>query len=55
MVFSIEVGWYVVVAVALSASGPRSVYLRYKAWIDRAAGGVMVALGLKLVSGSDRA
>lgn len=53
-VFSIEVGWYVFVAVALSATGPRVAYLRYKAWIDRAAGGVMVALGLKLVHAADR-
>lgn len=50
MVFGIEAGWYVVVALALSASGPRGAYLRYKSWIDRVAGGVMVALGLKLVS-----
>ena len=54
MVFSIEAGWYVVVALALSANGPRGVYLRYKSWIDRVAGGVMVALGLKLVSAANR-
>ena len=54
MVFAIEVGWYVVVALALSANGPRGVYLRYKAWIDRVAGGVMIALGLKLVLAGDR-
>jgi threonine/homoserine/homoserine lactone efflux protein len=53
-VFSIEVGWYAVVAVALSAHGPRLAYLRYKAWIDRVAGGVMVALGMKLVHAADR-
>ena len=53
-VFSIEVGWYAVVAVALSANVPRVAYLRYKAWIDRVAGGVMVALGLKLVHAADR-
>ena len=54
MVFSIEAGWYIFVALALSANGPRSVYLRYKSWIDRVAGGVMVALGLKLVSAANR-
>jgi threonine/homoserine/homoserine lactone efflux protein len=54
MIFSIEAGWYVFVALALSAKGPRGVYLRYKPWIDRAAGSVMVALGLKLVSAADR-
>lgn len=50
LVFVIEAGWYALVAVALSSEHPRHTYLRYKAWIDRTAGGVMVALGLKLVS-----
>jgi threonine/homoserine/homoserine lactone efflux protein len=54
MVFGIEAGWYVFVALALSASGPRGIYLRYKSWIDRVAGGVMVALGLRLVSATGR-
>jgi len=43
--------WYAIVALALSSAAPRSAYLRYKAWIDRAAGGVMVLLGIKLLSG----
>ncbi|WPH14581.1 LysE family translocator [Variovorax paradoxus] len=51
VIFCIETGWYAVVALALSSAAPRSAYLRYKAWIDRAAGGVMVLLGLKLLSG----
>lgn len=50
LVFAIESGWYALVAVALSAQRPRHAYLRYQGWIDRAAGGVMLALGLKLVS-----
>jgi threonine/homoserine/homoserine lactone efflux protein len=50
MVFAIEAGWYALVALALSADRPRDAYLRYKAWVDRVAGGVMVALGLKLIS-----
>lgn len=54
LVFAIEAGWYTLVALALSSHGPRNAYLRYKAWIDRAAGGVMVALGLKLVSSANR-
>jgi len=37
------------VALALSASGPRASYLRYKVRIDRVAGGVLAALGIKLV------
>ena len=49
LVFAIEAGWYAVVALALSSDRPRGAYLRYKAWVDRAAGGVMVALGSKLV------
>lgn len=51
VIFCIETSWYAVVALALSSAAPRSAYLRYKAWIDRAAGGVMVLLGLKLLSG----
>jgi len=53
-VFAIETSWYAVVAVALSLERPRNAYLRYKAWLDRAAGGVMIALGLKLVSSAYR-
>ena len=54
-VFLIEIGWYAVVALALSASGPRAVYLRAKTAIDRTAGGVMGLLGLKLVTAADTA
>lgn len=54
LVFVVEAGWYALVALALSSNGPRSGYLRYKAWVDRAAGGVMLALGLKLVSSANR-
>ena len=50
VVFLIETGWYSLVAVALSSHRPRQVYLRYKTWLDRAAGGVMMALSVKLVS-----
>lgn len=50
LVFVIETTWYALVAVMLSAAQPRRTYLRCKAWIDRAAGGVMAALGLKLAS-----
>ena len=55
LVFIIEAGWYAVVALALSADRPRSAYLRYKVWVDRIAGCVMVALGLKLASSAYRA
>lgn len=54
IVFAIEAGWYAIVALALSSQRPRRAYLRFKAVIDRAAGGVMVLLGLKLlVSAAD--
>ncbi|MBI3729857.1 MAG: LysE family translocator [Burkholderiales bacterium] len=49
-VFIIEASWYAVVAVALSSEKPRTTYLRYKQWLDRVAGGVMMALGIKLVA-----
>ena len=49
IIFIIEAGWYSIVAVMLSSSSPRDAYLRYKAWIDRVAGGVMGLLGMRLV------
>jgi len=48
VVFVIETGWYALVALVLSSERPRLAYLRFKTWIDRAAGGVMVALGVRL-------
>lgn len=54
MVFAIETGWYAIVALALSSERPRRAYLRYKAWVDRVAGGVMMALGLRLVWSAGR-
>lgn len=49
VVLSIEAGWYVIVALALSSAAPRAAYLRYKSWIDRTAGSAMMFLGAKLV------
>jgi len=51
----IETGWYTIVALALSAERPRGAYLRIKTWIDRVAGGIMVALGVKLLASAQRA
>jgi threonine/homoserine/homoserine lactone efflux protein len=51
-VFAIEAGWYSVVAMAFSSPRPRALYLRFKVWIDRAAGAVMGALGVRLVTES---
>jgi threonine/homoserine/homoserine lactone efflux protein len=55
MVFVLEAGWYSTVALVLASESPRRAYLRYKAGIDRMAGGVMVLLGLKLLLAGDRA
>jgi threonine/homoserine/homoserine lactone efflux protein len=49
IIFAIEAGWYTIVALALSAPSPRSAYLRWKIWIDRAAGAVMAVLGIRLI------
>jgi threonine/homoserine/homoserine lactone efflux protein len=48
-IFSIEAGWYTVVALGFSTSKPRALYLRAKAWIDRIAAGAIAALGLRLI------
>lgn len=48
-IFCVECGWYALVATAFSAGGPRRLYLGAKSWIDRLAGGVMAALGLRLI------
>ena len=53
-VFCIETGWYAIVAFVLSAAAPRSAYLRFKRWMDRAAGGIMIVLGVKLVTSAGR-
>ncbi|MEO8408819.1 MAG: LysE family transporter [Oxalobacteraceae bacterium] len=50
VVFSIEAGWYSIVALLLSSASPRDAYLRYKSWIDRVAGGVMTLFGIRLVA-----
>ncbi|MGO4387741.1 LysE family translocator [Microvirga sp. 2YAF29] len=52
LIFSIEAGWYVLVALAFSNSRPRSLYLGFKRWIDRTAGFVIGALGLRLIAES---
>jgi threonine/homoserine/homoserine lactone efflux protein len=47
--FVIESSWYAFVAAVMSSPAPRSVYLRAQTWIDRAAGCVLGALGLRLI------
>jgi threonine/homoserine/homoserine lactone efflux protein len=54
LVFFIEAGWYSIVAVLLSSASPRDLYLRYKSWVDRAAGSIMGLLGLRLIFSSTK-
>jgi threonine/homoserine/homoserine lactone efflux protein len=49
LIFLIETTWYALVALIFSSERPRGAYLGWKAWIDRAAGAVMGALGLRLI------
>jgi threonine/homoserine/homoserine lactone efflux protein len=49
LIFCIEAGWYAIVALALSSPAPAAAYLRWKRWIDRAAGTAMGLLGVKLI------
>lgn len=54
LIFMIEAGWYALVAIAFSASGPQSFYIGAKVWLDRLAGGVMGLLGARLIFESIR-
>lgn len=53
-VFLVEFGWYAIVATLLSASASQRAYLRYKGWVDRLAGAIMVGLGIRLIAGAAR-
>jgi threonine/homoserine/homoserine lactone efflux protein len=50
LIFAVESGWYAIIAIAFSSDTPRRRYLQSKVWIDRAAGGVMALLAVKLIS-----
>ncbi|MEM8586830.1 MAG: LysE family translocator [Pseudomonadota bacterium] len=49
-VLLLEFGWYTLVAVAFSNPVPQGAYLRGKKWFDRLAGGVLGALGVRLIA-----
>ena len=49
MLFCVEAGWYTIVAIAFSGARARLIYMHAKHWIDRGAGVVLGALGLKLM------
>jgi threonine/homoserine/homoserine lactone efflux protein len=46
---AIETSWYSFVAMTLSSSRPRAIYLRARSTIDRAAGCLLGVLGLRLI------
>lgn len=52
VIFVIEAGWYAIVAMAFSAPRSQRAYLGGKLWIDRLAGAVIGALGLRLIGES---
>jgi threonine/homoserine/homoserine lactone efflux protein len=54
LVFSVEAGWYAIVALCFSSRGPREIYLRAKKWMDRVAAGAIAALGLRLILTASR-
>jgi threonine/homoserine/homoserine lactone efflux protein len=49
LIFAVEAGWYTAVALLFSSPRPRAAYLLSKRWIDRLAGSVMGALGVRLI------
>jgi threonine/homoserine/homoserine lactone efflux protein len=55
VVFVLETSWYAIVATLLSAAAPRRAYVGCKSFVDRAAGIVMLGLGLKLIASAHRA
>lgn len=48
IIFIVETAWYLAVATVFAVPRVRARYLAFKAWIDRACGGVLGLLGLKL-------
>jgi threonine/homoserine/homoserine lactone efflux protein len=54
IIMAIETGWYTLVALAFSLPRPRAIYLQWKGRIDRLAGAVMAALGIKLILSTTR-
>ena len=55
IVFVLETSWYAIVATLLSTAAPRRAYVGCKAFVDRAAGIVMLGLGLKLIASAHKA
>lgn len=55
LVFTVECGWYTLVALGFSSRGPREMYFRARKWIDRIAAGAIAALGLRLILAAPKA
>ena len=55
IVFTLETCWYAFVATMLSTAAPRRAYAGCKVFVDRAAGIVMLGLGLKLIASAHKA
>ena len=49
LIFLQETLWYAIVAIAFSATRPRSIYLGLKLWVDRAAATFIGLLGIRLI------
>ncbi len=52
LIFFLESTWYSIVALVLSSSAPRSVYIAARTYLDRLAAVVIALLGLKLITES---
>ncbi len=50
IIFMLETSWYALVALLLSSTTPKKIYLNMKIVLDRVASGVIGALGVKLLS-----
>ena len=55
VVFALETSWYSIVATLLSTAAPRRAYVGCKTYIDRAAGIVLLGLGLRLITTAHKA
>lgn len=49
LAFIIDVAWYALVAMLLAQDKPRRIYMSYRRVIDKLCGGLMAALGLRLL------
>jgi threonine/homoserine/homoserine lactone efflux protein len=49
LVFVVEAGWFVIVALSFSSSGPRALYLGAKTSVDRIAATAIAMLGIRLI------